>query len=57
VDPRTDRGKAYPLLIRVGLTEATSTDSALAAELADLNDRLPRIYANHVARFRGQEKT
>ena len=56
VDPKTDRMKAYPLLMAVGQTAATATNVALIAKLDDLQTRLPDIYTAHVASYREQEK-
>ena len=55
VDPKTDAGKVYPLLMAVGQTKATATNEALAAKLLALDEHLPAIYAAHAARYREQE--
>ena len=57
VDPKTDSGRTYPLLLAVGETKDTATNAALEAKLAELDESLPRIYADHAARFRDMEKT
>ena len=57
VDPKTDRNKSFPLLMAMGQTTATASNSALAAKLADLNDHLPTLYAAHANRYRQQENT
>ena len=55
VDPKTDRGRVYPLLMAVGRTKETATSAVLEAKLRQLDDSLPAIYAAHVARYREQE--
>ena len=55
-DPKTDHGKIYPLLMAMGQTTATASNTALAAKLADLSNHLPAIYAAHADRYRQQEK-
>ena len=55
VDPKTDRGKSYPLLMAIGTTAETATSAALGAKLRELNDKLPAIYAAHVHRYRGMQ--
>ena len=55
VDPRTDRGRVYPLLMAMGRTKETATNAALEAKLRALNDALPTIYAAEVAREREAE--
>jgi hypothetical protein len=57
VDPKTDRGRAYPLLMAVGETKETATNAALQAKLAGLDQSLQGIYAGHAARYREREKT
>ncbi len=56
VDPSKDRHKVYPLLMAAGTTSETSTPAALQATLAELNDRLPALYASHAARYAAQER-
>jgi glycogen debranching enzyme len=56
VDPKTDRNRAYPLLMAVGQTAATASNVALQAKLTELQGRLPSLYAEHAARYREQEK-
>jgi glycogen debranching enzyme len=55
VDPKTDRGRMYPLLMAVGQTRETASNAALQAKLSALNDSLPALYAKHVAAYRTQE--
>ncbi len=57
VDPKADRGRTFPLLMAVGQTADTATNSALEKKLQTLDSRLPEIYAAHVADYRRQEKT
>jgi len=57
VDPKTDAGRVYPLLIAVGETKETATNAALAARLAGLDKSMQEIYAEHAARYREREKT
>ena len=57
VDPATDRGRFYPLLMAVGNTTGTATTTALEARLQSLNENLPAIYAAHAARYREQEQS
>ncbi len=57
VDPKTDRGKVFPLLMAVGSTRETASRAALTAKLAALNGRLPAIYAGHSARYAAQEQS
>ena len=51
VDPKTDAGKVYPLLVAVGETEATSTNEALHAKLLAEDTRLAESMATNRARF------
>lgn len=55
VDPKTDRGRVYPLLMAVGRTKETATTAALEAKLQALDEQMPEIYAAHVAAYRKQE--
>ena len=50
VDPKTDRGRTFPLLMAVGQTKATATNEALRERLAKLNNGLEAIYQKHAAR-------
>ena len=56
VDPSKDRNRVFPLLMAVGRTAETSSNAALGAKLADLNDQLPALYAAHAARYARQER-
>lgn len=56
VDPKTDAGRIFPLLMAVGQTAATASNAALAAKLQTLEARLPEIYATHAESYRAQEK-
>ena len=57
VDPKTDRGLVYPLLMAVGRTKETATNAVLEEKLRELDDNLPAMYAAHVAHYREQEET
>ena len=57
VDPKTDRGKVFPLLMAVGSTRETASPAALRAKLAALDEHLAAIYAGHSARYAAQEKS
>jgi glycogen debranching enzyme len=57
VDPKTDRGRVYPLLMAVGETKETATNAALEAKLAGLDESLQEIYTEHAARYREQQRT
>lgn len=54
-DPKQDRGRLYPLLMAVGQTRATASQSALAADLQQLNDKLPALYAHQVEHYKSIE--
>jgi glycogen debranching enzyme len=54
VDPKTDRGKVWPLLMAVGRTKEAATNVSLEARLSEVNERLAGIYTAHVARYRAQ---
>lgn len=57
VDPNADGGRVYPLLLAVGQTKETATNTALDAKIAALDASLPNIYSDHVAQNRNQEKS
>jgi glycogen debranching enzyme len=57
VDPKTDAGRSFPLLMAVGQTAATASNAALAAKLQTLDAKLPEIYAAHAESYRAHEKT
>jgi glycogen debranching enzyme len=56
VDPRTDSGKVFPLLMAVGQTKETASSSALEAKLRSLDEHLPELYASHAERYRAEER-
>ena len=56
IDPAKDRNRLFPLLMAVGRTADSATNSALASKLSDLNDHLPALYAAHAARYAQQER-
>ena len=51
VDPKTDAGKIYPLLVAVGETEATSSNDALHAKLLAEDTGLAESMATNRARY------
>ena len=57
VDPKTARGKVFPLLMAVGMTRETASRSALTAKLAALDARLPSLYAEHRQRYAAEEQS
>jgi glycogen debranching enzyme len=53
-DPKTDRGKSYPLLMAVGSTRETATPAKLAAALREQNTQAQALYrqtADYYAHF------
>lgn len=48
-DPKTDGAKYFPLLMAVGRTKETATNTALETKLSKMQDALPQIYAAHAA--------
>ncbi len=44
IDPARDRGKLFPLLMAVGLNEATATNQALSAKLQQMNETVADRY-------------
>ena len=57
VDPKSDAGKVFPLLMAVGQTKESATNAALEAKLRALDRELPAIYAAHAERYRRKEAT
>jgi len=51
IDPKTDKGRVFPLLMAVGRTDSTATIAALEAKLNTIDERLPELYAGHAARI------
>ncbi|MGA8042959.1 MAG: hypothetical protein WCA37_09165 [Terracidiphilus sp.] len=51
IDPAHDRGRLYPLLMAVGTSTATATDTALGQTLAQLDETIPALYALHVKSY------
>ena len=51
-DPKRDGDKYFPLLMAVGATQATATDAALGKTLAELNARIPALYAAEQAEYK-----
>jgi hypothetical protein len=51
VDPATDRGKLFPLLMAVGQDKEHASAKALGAKLAELDAALPSLYAAHAAQY------
>jgi hypothetical protein len=54
VDPKTDRGKLFPLLLAVGRTAETAGNANLEARLGEIDERLAGLYADHAARYKAQ---
>ena len=54
VDPNTDRGKVYPLLMAVGRSKEAAATATLERKMSDVNERLAAIYALHAARYQAQ---
>ena len=47
IDPARDHGKLFPLLMAVGMNNASATNAALGATLAQLNTAIPALYQTH----------
>lgn len=56
VDPKTDRGRVYPLLMAVGRTKETATNAVLEEKLRALDEALPAMYAAHAEHYRAEEE-
>jgi len=52
IDPARDHGRLFPLLMAVGQTPATATNSALGNTLAHLNAGLAAGYQAHAAEYK-----
>jgi glycogen debranching enzyme len=52
IDPARDRGKLFPLLMAVGTSPATAANSALAAQLDELNQSMALLYATHADSYK-----
>lgn len=52
IDPAKDRGRFYPLLMAVGASTSSATDTALGETLERLNTAIPVLYAHHAQRYR-----
>jgi glycogen debranching enzyme len=50
-DPKRDANHYFPLLMAVGSTVETASNSALQEKLQRLNTTLPQIYAKHAAQY------
>jgi len=50
-DPKRDKDRYFPLLMVVGSTKETATNSALEAKLGRLGGNLQLIYKGHAARY------
>ena len=50
-DPKTDRGKLYPLLMAVGQTTETASTPALLNRLRELNAALPQLAVQNTTRY------
>ena len=55
VDPKTDRGRIFPLLMAVGRNAQTASNTALQAKITGLDEHLPELYAGDVKRLQAQE--
>ena len=55
VDPVKDKGKVFPLLMAVGRDAQTASAQALGQTLAELDAKLPALYAQHAARYAARE--
>ncbi|KAA6463316.1 hypothetical protein DYQ86_08370 [Acidobacteria bacterium AB60] len=51
VDPATDTGKLYPLLMAVGTNPAAANAQALGATLEKLNESIPALYQAHAESY------
>jgi glycogen debranching enzyme len=49
VDPAKERHVMFPMLMAMGRTKETATNAALRERLAELDEGLPKMYAQHVA--------
>ena len=56
VDPKTDRGKLFPLLMAIGQDKEHASSAALGAKLAELDAQLPSLYASHAAQYQAREQ-
>ncbi len=54
-DPKRDTNRYFPLLMAVGTTPETATDTVLQGKIERLNAALPQIYAKHAARYKQME--
>lgn len=52
IDPARDRDRLFPLLMAVGMSPATATDSALGRTLSSLNENIPSLYQAHAGAYR-----
>ena len=51
-DPKRDGDRYFPLLMAVGATPQTATNAALGRTLAELNARIPALYADEQASYK-----
>jgi glycogen debranching enzyme len=51
-DPKRDTNHYFPLLMAMGTTVETATNTILQGKLERLNAELPQIYAKHAERYR-----
>src|ERR1700761_1319091 len=51
-DPKRDANHYFPLLMTMGTTVETATNTILQGKLERLNTELPQIYAKHAERYR-----
>jgi len=52
IDPASDHGRLFPLLMAAGMSTATATNTSLAATLAQLNTSIPGIYQTHAETYK-----
>jgi glycogen debranching enzyme len=55
VDPAKERHVMFPMLMAMGRTKETATNAALRERLAELDEGLPKMYAQHVAAVEKKE--
>ena len=51
IDPTHDRDRMYPLLMAMGASASTATDTALGETLERLNAAIPALYARHAQSY------
>jgi glycogen debranching enzyme len=56
-DPKRDTNRYFPLLMAVGTTDESASNTTLQEKLHRLNDTLPQIYAKHAERYEQMKNT